>query len=135
VSLFRKGQFRLDFFCLFCLVINSLHSIGAICATLRCRSSDSERLTRALSIYRLTSDPKFKHLERFLNNVRISIPSANGQRTKTIRGLIERTASGKFVFSKNDGQGSTQAIVMSNEWGFIISGTIPSHLLSMYIPY
>jgi eukaryotic translation initiation factor 2C len=54
------------------------------------------------------ADPKFKQLERFLNNVRISIPSANGQRTKTIRGLIER--AGNFVFSKNDGQESTVAV-------------------------
>jgi len=59
--------------------------------------------TRALNLS--SSDPKFKQLERFLNNVRISIPSSKGQRTKTIRGLIER--AGKFVFSKNDGQEST----------------------------
>jgi hypothetical protein len=54
-----------------------------------------------------SSDPKFKQLEQFLNNVRISIPSSNKQ-TKIICGLIER--AGKFVFSKNDGQKSTVAI-------------------------
>ena len=62
--------------------------------------------TRALNLS--SNDPKFKQLERFLNNVRISIPSSNGQRTKTIRGLVER--AGKFVFSKNDGQESTVAV-------------------------
>jgi hypothetical protein len=61
---------------------------------------------RALNLS--SGDPKFKQLERFLNNVRISIPSSNGQRTKTIRGLIER--AGKFVFSKSDGQESTVAV-------------------------
>jgi hypothetical protein len=61
---------------------------------------------RALNLS--SSDPKFKQLEKFLNNVQISIPSANGRRTKTIRGLIER--AGKFVFSKNDGQESTVAV-------------------------
>ena len=63
--------------------------------------------TRALNNLS-SSDPRFKQLERFLNNVRISIPSANGQRTKIIRGLIER--AGNFVFSKNDGQESTVAV-------------------------
>jgi eukaryotic translation initiation factor 2C len=62
--------------------------------------------TRALNLP--SKDPRFKQLERFLNNVRISIPSSSGQRTKTIRGLIER--AGKFVFSKNDGQESTVAL-------------------------
>ena len=61
---------------------------------------------RALNLS--ASDPKFKQLERFLRNVQISIPSAKGQRTKIIRGLIER--AGKFVFSKNDGQESTVAV-------------------------
>jgi hypothetical protein len=61
---------------------------------------------RALNLS--AGEPKFRQLERFLNNVRISIPSANGQRTKTIRGLIER--AGMFVFSKNDGQESTVAV-------------------------
>jgi eukaryotic translation initiation factor 2C len=62
--------------------------------------------TRALNLS--SNDPKFKQLERFLNNLRISIPSSNGQRTKSIRGLVER--GGKFVFSKNDGQESTVAL-------------------------
>ena len=62
--------------------------------------------TRALCLS--SNDPKFKQLERFLNNVRISIPSSSGRRTKTIRGLIER--AGKFVFSKDDGQESTVAV-------------------------
>jgi len=62
--------------------------------------------TRALNLS--SSDPKFKQLERFLNNLRISIPTSNGRRTKTIRGLIER--AGKFEFSKNDGQESTVAL-------------------------
>jgi eukaryotic translation initiation factor 2C len=62
--------------------------------------------TRALNLS--SNDPKFKQLERFLNNLRISIPSSNGQRTKSIRGLVER--GGKFVFSKNDGQESTVAV-------------------------
>jgi hypothetical protein len=53
----------------------------------------------------LSSDPKFKQLERFLNNVKIPIPSSSGPRTKIIHGLIEH--AGKFVFSKNDGQEST----------------------------
>ena len=61
---------------------------------------------RALNL--LSNDPKFKQLERFLKNVKISIPSSNGRRTKTIRGLIER--AGKFVFSKNDGQESTVGV-------------------------
>jgi hypothetical protein len=43
--------------------------------------------------------------------IRISIPSSNGQRTKTIRGLIER--AGKFVFLKNDGQESTVTVRFS----------------------
>jgi len=62
--------------------------------------------TRALNLS--SNDPKFKQLERFLKNVRISIPSSKGQRTKIIRGLVER--AGKFVFSKNDGQESTVAL-------------------------
>jgi eukaryotic translation initiation factor 2C len=62
--------------------------------------------TRALNLS--ASDPKFKKLEKFLNNVRITIPASSGRRTKTIRGLIER--GGKFVFSKNDGQESTVAV-------------------------
>ena len=66
---------------------------------------------RALNL--TSTDPKFKQLERFLSNVRISIPSSSGRRTKTIRGLIER--AGKFVFSKNDGQESTVGV------GFFIS--------------
>jgi hypothetical protein len=61
---------------------------------------------RALSLS--SSDPNFKKLERFLNNVRISIPSSKGQRTKTIRGLIEHAEN--FVFSKNDGQESTVGV-------------------------
>jgi hypothetical protein len=44
----------------------------------------------------------------FLNNLRISIPSSNGQRTKTICGLVKH--AGKFVFSKNDGQESTVVV-------------------------
>ncbi|KAF8811942.1 argonaute-like protein [Phlegmacium glaucopus] len=60
---------------------------------------------RALNL--TSSDPKFKQLERFLNNVRISVPASSGRRTKTIRGLIEH--AGKFIFSKNDGQESTVA--------------------------
>ena len=64
--------------------------------------------TRALNLS--SSDPKFKQLEKFLNNVQISIPTSNGRRTKTIRGLIER--AGKFVFSKNDGQESTVAVCL-----------------------
>jgi hypothetical protein len=55
-----------------------------------------------------SSDLKFKQLKRFLNNVRITVPSSNGRRTKTIRGLIE--CAGKFVFSKNDGQESTVGV-------------------------
>jgi len=61
---------------------------------------------RALNLS--SSDPKFRQLEKFLNNVRISIPSSSGKRTKTIRGLVER--AGKFVFSKNDGQETTVAL-------------------------
>jgi len=61
---------------------------------------------RALNLS--SSDPKYRQLEKFLNNVRISIPASSGRRTKTIRGLIER--AGKFVFSKNDGQDSTVAV-------------------------
>jgi hypothetical protein len=53
----------------------------------------------------LSSDPKFKQLERFLNNVKIPIPSSSGPRTNIIHGLIEH--AGKFVFSKNNGQEST----------------------------
>jgi eukaryotic translation initiation factor 2C len=62
--------------------------------------------TRALNL--ASSDPRFKRLEKFLTNVRITIPSPSGKRTKMIRGLIER--AGKFVFSKNDGQESTVAL-------------------------
>jgi hypothetical protein len=62
--------------------------------------------SRALNLS--SNDPKFKQLERFLNNVKISIPSSRGPRTKIIRGLIER--AGKFVFSKNDGQESTVGV-------------------------
>lgn len=65
-------------------------------------------VTRALNLS--SSDPKFKHHERFINNVRISIPSPNGQRTKTIRDLIER--AGKFILLKNDGQESTVAVCL-----------------------
>ena len=61
---------------------------------------------RALNLS--SKDQKFKQLERFLTNVRISIPASNGKRTKTIRGLIEH--AGQFVFSKNDGQESTVAV-------------------------
>jgi hypothetical protein len=52
--------------------------------------------THALNLF--SSDPKFKQLERFLKNVRISIPSLKGQRTITIRGLVENAE--KFAFSK-----------------------------------
>ena len=64
--------------------------------------------TRSLNLS--SHDPKFKHLEKFLNNVRIRIPSSSGHRTKTIRGLIEH--AGKFVFSKNDGEESTVAVCL-----------------------
>jgi len=63
---------------------------------------------RALNLS--SSDPRFKQLERFFNNVQISIPSSNGTRMKTIRSLIER--AGKFVFSKNVGQESTVAVCL-----------------------
>lgn len=72
--------------------------------------------TRALNLS--SSDPKFKQLERFLNNLRISIPTSNGRRTKTIRGLIER--AGKFEFSKNDGQESTVAVSVSFPSGLFV---------------
>jgi hypothetical protein len=62
--------------------------------------------TRALNL--TSNDPRFKQLEKFLNNVRISIPASNGQRTKTIHGFIEH--AGRFIFSKNDGQESTVAV-------------------------
>ena len=62
-----------------------------------------------------SNDPKFKKLERFLNNVKISIPLSKGRRTKTIHGLIEHAK--KFVFSKNDGQKSTVGV------GFYISSS------------
>ena len=62
--------------------------------------------TRSLNLS--SNDPKFRQLEKFLNNVRIRIPSSSGHRTKTIRGLIEH--AGKFVFSKNDGEESTVAV-------------------------
>ena len=65
---------------------------------------------RALNLS--SNDPKFKQLERFLKNVIITIPAANGKRRKTIRGLIER--AGKFVFSKNDGQESTVGVRFIN---------------------
>jgi eukaryotic translation initiation factor 2C len=55
-----------------------------------------------------SSDLRFKQLEKFLNNVRISIRSSSGKRTKTIRGLVGR--AGKFVFSKNDDQEITVAV-------------------------
>lgn len=60
--------------------------------------------TRALQLS--SNDPRFKQLEKFLNNVKIHIQTS-GRKTKTIRGLIEY--AGKFVFSKNDGQESTVA--------------------------
>ena len=46
--------------------------------------------------------------------VKISIPTSNGQGTKTIHGLIECVR--RFTFSKNDGQESTVAVCF-----FIIS--------------
>jgi len=50
--------------------------------------------TRALKIYlRMTLNSSNS------KGLRISIPSSNGQRTKTIRGLIKR--AGNFVFSKS----------------------------------
>ena len=55
-----------------------------------------------------SSDPRFKQLERFFNNVQIRIHTSNGKRMKTIRGHIEH--AGKFVFSKNDGQESTVVV-------------------------
>jgi len=52
----------------------------------------------ALNLF--SSDPKFKQLEKFLNNVRISIPASSGRRMKKICGLIEH--AGKFVFLNQD---------------------------------
>jgi hypothetical protein len=48
-----------------------------------------------------SSDPKYKQLKGFLGEAQISIPSPNGQKTKIIRGLVERI--GNFAFSKNNG--------------------------------
>jgi hypothetical protein len=97
----------------------SHYLLPTLCATFKLRCRFSVLLTHTHALYLSSSDPKFQQLERFLNNVRISIPSSNGQRTKTIHGLIER--AGKFVFSKNDGRESTVAVRF-----FIIS------ILSLY---
>ena len=60
------------------------------------------------SVVKRPKIPKFKQLEHFLTNVKISIPTSNGRGTKTIHGLIERVR--RFTFSKNDGQESTVAV-------------------------
>lgn len=86
--------------------------------------------TRALNLS--PSDPKFKQLEKFLNNVQISIPTSNGRRTKTIRGLVER--AGRFVFSKNDGQESTVAVCLLFPSGHSIPllNTVKLHFQETY---
>ena len=74
--------------------------------------------TDARSLQLSSGDPKFKQLEKFLNNVRISIPGSSGKRTKTIRGLVEH--AGRFVFSKND-QESTVAVLPFSLYKFTLS--------------
>ena len=87
-----------------------LHSIG-IWLALSIRGTTD---TQAHALNLSSSDPKFKQLEHFLTNVKISIPTSNSRGTKTIRGLIEHVR--RFTFLKNDGQESTVAVCF-----FIIS--------------